>query len=425
MNRKNLVLITSGFPFDISESFLESEIKIISGNFEHIHIITQNTSSDKQRELPSNCSIHRINTNVNLKSIRFLLSSLISIFTCYFAKEIILHIKANHRLPTVSVLKDFFFVVCSGKIIYKSIKKVFKNEHLQCNDTILYSYWLEKHSFAAAKFLKKNKQCVGVSRAHNFDIYSWRVASGYQPLKWFYIKYLNAIYFCAEHGRNYFINNYLFDKKFISKLRINRLGVINDHDFKINVAKKNELFLVSCSYITKIKRINLIIKALSLIEDINIKWYHFGDNNSDKMIVDETKKMASSILSNKKNIVYEFKGAISNRELMRFYSENEIDIFINTSSIEGLPVSIMEAMSFGIPVIATNVGGSSEIVNKSNGILLSADPTEKEISIALNTLLKMSEKDFLIYRQNAFQTWQKHYNAKQNYNIFVEELSKL
>lgn len=46
-------------------------------------------------------------------------------------------------------------------------------------------------------------------------------------------------------------------------------------------------------------------------------------------------------------------------------------MFINVSSSEGLPVSIMEACSFGIPIIATNVGGTAEIVQAGvNGILL-------------------------------------------------------
>ena len=33
-------------------------------------------------------------------------------------------------------------------------------------------------------------------------------------------------------------------------------------------------------------------------------------------------------------------------------------VFLNVSSSEGVPVSIIEAMSFGIPCIATNVGGT-------------------------------------------------------------------
>ena len=44
-----------------------------------------------------------------------------------------------------------------------------------------------------------------------------------------------------------------------------------------------------------------------------------------------------------------------------------VDLFLTVSANEGIPVSIMEAQSFGIPVIATDVGGISEIVNNVNG----------------------------------------------------------
>ena len=48
-----------------------------------------------------------------------------------------------------------------------------------------------------------------------------------------------------------------------------------------------------------------------------------------------------------------------------------IDLFINTSSSEGVPVSIMEALSVGIPIIATDVGGTKEIVTKTTARIAS------------------------------------------------------
>ncbi len=51
------------------------------------------------------------------------------------------------------------------------------------------------------------------------------------------------------------------------------------------------------------------------------------------------------------------RGGISNAEVFQFYRDNKVDLFVNASTSEGLPVSIMEAISFGIPSIATNVGG--------------------------------------------------------------------
>ena len=58
-----------------------------------------------------------------------------------------------------------------------------------------------------------------------------------------------------------------------------------------------------------------------------------------------------------KNIRAEFKGRVLNKEVLKFYIDEVPDLFINLSSSEGIPMSIMEAMSCSIPVIATNNKG--------------------------------------------------------------------
>ena len=76
-----------------------------------------------------------------------------------------------------------------------------------------------------------------------------------------------------------------------------------------------------------------------------------------------------------------FMGYVPNVEIMQFMEESNVDVFINLSTSEGVPVSIMEAQSYGIPVIATNVGGTGEIIDKDNGILLSHAPHSKMLSL--------------------------------------------
>lgn len=49
----------------------------------------------------------------------------------------------------------------------------------------------------------------------------------------------------------------------------------------------------------------------------------------------------------------------------------EFDIFINTTNFDNTPVSVMEAMALGLPVISTNVGGIPYLINdKEDGILV-------------------------------------------------------
>lgn len=65
-----------------------------------------------------------------------------------------------------------------------------------------------------------------------------------------------------------------------------------------------------------------------------------------------------------------FEGTIANAEVYKYLAEH--NIFILMSDNEGLPISIIEAMRAGLPVISTNVAGIPETVD-DNGILLNLD----------------------------------------------------
>ncbi len=62
----------------------------------------------------------------------------------------------------------------------------------------------------------------------------------------------------------------------------------------------------------------------------------------------------------------EFAGIISNVE----WHLNESNLFLLTSDFEGLPLSVLEAMSCGLPVIATRAGGTVDILPPDAGILV-------------------------------------------------------
>lgn len=53
------------------------------------------------------------------------------------------------------------------------------------------------------------------------------------------------------------------------------------------------------------------------------------------------------------------------------------DVYLSASKTEGLPLSILEAMSCGLPIVATNAGGTKDIVkNGINGYVVGVDDTE-------------------------------------------------
>jgi glycosyltransferase involved in cell wall biosynthesis len=110
---------------------------------------------------------------------------------------------------------------------------------------------------------------------------------------------------------------------------------------------------------------------------------------------------------------------------MEYYRQNPVDVIVNVSESEGgSPVSIMEAVSCGIPAIATMVGGNPEIVSERNGILLRANPSPDEIAEAFFALLDNPE-DWRRKREGSRSVWQERYNAEQNFNAFANHLKML
>jgi glycosyltransferase involved in cell wall biosynthesis len=218
---------------------------------------------------------------------------------------------------------------------------------------------------------------------------------------------------CSRDGTKYLISKYGNPK---GKIKTVYLGT---RDYGTGSWIKQTLpCLVSCSRITEVKRIDRIIDALELLErqNIAILWMHIGGGEGLEALKRECQKRL-----NLSKIV--FTGNVPNTDVKDIYLTNNIDIFLNVSENEGLPISIMEAVSFGIPVIATDVGGTSEIVNDNiNGIMLKKDFTNEELVNAIRHFLFMANNDYLKMRANARRIWEERFKF-QNNSLYMLEIT--
>jgi glycosyltransferase involved in cell wall biosynthesis len=148
--------------------------------------------------------------------------------------------------------------------------------------------------------------------------------------------------------------------------------------------------------------------------DRRFQWTHVGDGPEREKI----EALAMSVLPS--NVTWRRLDYGGPQALMDFYRGDPIDVFVNTSASEGTPVSIMEAISCGMPVIATSVGGNVEIVGPSNGLLLSANPEPKEIAEAFNRVNELPE-----LRAGSRAKWEADYSARKNYERFATRLLEL
>ena len=173
--------------------------------------------------------------------------------------------------------------------------------------------------------------------------------------------------------------------------------------------------IASCSSIIAVKRIDLIIDVLSKLH-IPFLWIHLGDGE----LRGEMEKYACSKL---RSGAYEFLGYVDNEEISSIYEKYDVDFFLNLSDSEGVPVSIMEAMSMGIPAIARNVGGNREIIDGENGLLLKDTMYEQQIEQIVSKRFQKEEYEKLV--DASYDIWEQNYCDEENYKRFFDALAKI
>ncbi len=405
MKNKTIFILTSEFPFGNSETFLENEIPFLTQTFEKVIFVPSKISGENRGEKYS-IEILKIKDQFNNKN------RLKALFNTILIKEVLGLIFKNkfslYRFRTAwNYLTRAIFL--KSKIVdFIEFNKIKKNE------CVFYSYWLDEKSLAISMMNDGFKNNFKISRAHGWDIYEERHQGNYLPFRSQLIHRLSLISAISKNGMNY-IKSLSTSKNIDSKVKVSYLGTL---PISKNVNLRfNEDFitLLSISSLISLKRVELIINALSLVSNKKIKWIHIGDGPLKEKIIEE----ANIKLEKKVNITFEFKGHLANTDVRHFLASSSIDWFINVSETEGLPVTFMEVMSVGIPVIATNVGGVPEIVNSENGILIDKSFKIEELTLIFENLERNDSKE-----ENAYNTWKNKFDATINYKLFTNLLEQ-
>ena len=128
------------------------------------------------------------------------------------------------------------------------------------------------------------------------------------------------------------------------------------------VRDDNRFKIGSAGRLVGVKDFSLLIEIANMVhvKEKNIEFYIAGEGP-------EYNKLSSLISKYHLNNVVFLEGHIQN--MLPFYKK--LDVYINTSIHEGIPMTVLEAMDHGLPVIAPHVGGIPEIINNgSEGFLI-------------------------------------------------------
>ena len=398
MNKRTLYLFTNDYPFGHIENFLETEIEYLCNRFENVVIIPISGAGKPLRSVPSNCKV--------LQPIRHgKWNALLKGFSIrrfpYFIKEFFNKKVWRKRSRIRSFLTNVINVnnYLHSSHFKKLLKQVDKND-------VFYSYWGKVGTDLWPFMYGKAKL---VSRFHgDWDL--WGTCEDYAPFRNQIASVLDSAVFISEKGRKYFL-----DRWDVKNTCVYPLGTINE-GFVSKRSSDGIFRIVSCSAIYHVKRVDLIYQALQLIEDREIEWTHIGGGRGGKETEDviRLKEMVSHTRS---NVTINLLGPMSNEHVLNYYKNKPVDLFVNVSIIEGVPVSIMEAISYDIPVVATNVGATDEVVTPQSGELISPNPSPDEVK---NAILKALSSQY-----TPKEHWSNHFNAKKNYASWAQYLYDL
>lgn len=399
MPSKTLFLFTIAFPFENGETFLHNEFPYLVQQFEKIIIITS-AKKNNQTVLPEHVTVYSLdNILCGKNKKRFFLSNLRDIGTVLRTEYKMCASKTyflqNLRGYNSTLINSF---ICAEFI---STLKEFNR------DAVFYSFWMNNHALTLSILKMKNKINHFLFRVHGYDLILERWPHSYIAFQKTCHAYAGRILTVSKKSLDYFKKTYPGSHKAATSY----LGSA-EHGVNPYLPNAQLITLVSCSNVIPLKRLNLIIDILKNVK-VKVRWIHFGDG----YLMDYIKKYALSL---PENITYDFKGKVTQKELFDFYASQPIDFFINVSDSEGLPFTIIEACSFGIPVIATDAGGTAEIVKKNTGVLLPIEFNPEEISKYFNNYNHYPYKDQK-FREGIKSFWQSNFFAGIVYPRFINE----
>lgn len=412
--KKKLILLLDGYPFEPGEySFIRTELEKLVEHFA-VCILSVSPSSEQKMITDKRISVYHC---MRIFGIKEKLEAVVKfLFSRCGRGEIKRIIKSGEN-----IFGRFYDSIAYFSMAVQ-LRKYVKKNHIADGGELIYSYWFNPSCLA---FLMDKKSDPGrkvISRIHGYDLYNERNPHNRQPFREYMDETIDRLFFVADAGMEYYLAHWGRKEEVGNKYVVAPIGTV-DNGYarkKLSHAHRTVFHMVSCSHVIPLKRVSLIIEGLNLITDMEVRWTHFGMGSH----YEETVKYAKELLGDKENISYEMPGFVPVEEIMQYYARNCVDCFLTTSSTEGSPVSVQEAMSFGIPIIATAVGEIPNMI-EGNGILLSENPQPEDVSGAIKRLYYMSDEEKEKMQERSRELWEQKYNAEENAEKFADVLMRV
>lgn len=405
MTQLELVLFTNQFPYGIeSEPFLEAEISILAERFDRV-LILPSATRDTMRPIPPNIEVvtMRFATEPSIASRIAALGSPQAARTLWWSLRTPLDLARHLKAP-----RKYVDVLGRNILKYRELRQFIQQRRLE--DAVFYDFWLENTALALALLRRDGVIRTAVARAHNFEVFGVEYDGHPPPFRQAKAAGLDAVLPTSLAARAHLEACAPATR---GRMHLHRLGVLDPGVLVPEAEPDSPPLIVTCAILTVKKRVHLVPEALARL-DMPFRWVHIGDGPEMQRVVDAAERHLPAGS-------WEFVGQIPNHQVRQFYREHPVLVLLSLSESEGEPVSMMEALSYGVPVVACDVGGIRELVSHRTGVLLTRTATPDDIAAALRTVLVKGHFDASTIKEE----WRSRYDATTNYTAFATTLLEL
>ena len=389
-----------------------SSAKVLFDDISYIN--TSDLSNKKDVDQKSRIQFYCPN---KMESFLALVKSFIGVFSPLVFRDVKKCLR--EKGPSLKTIKQFIVEQYVHHRLLPIAKKKIKAG--KAEEMTVLSTWFAASAFTASKLKESYPSIKAVSLAHSYEILSIRNPFVKYMHNEYKHKCLDGVFFISYKIRDMYLEWFgvLLDE-LLKKTFVSYLGSKKESN-RLSPQSLGVFCICTCSRLIPLKRIDLLFDAIEDWDLCPIKWTHMGDGPLYSVLSERAAEVS------KKNplVEIEFTGRVSNERVKLFYASNSVDLFINLSEIEGLPISIMEAISYGIPVLATNVGGTCEIVVSETGYLAPKDISKDLVRKYLVEYYQLSDGDKKALRLSAYHYWEKHFNASENMTKLFEEIDRI
>lgn len=410
MTVENILYITHGFPYVREDVFSMDEFPYLFDKKCNIYIFPRLGA-------PSEPCIDVQNATIIDDFLNSRKSKILSLFSFSFFEllkaEILECLKYKKSFRIFPFFRSAAIALHAKNVFSRFISK----RSFEKTPITIYFFWYSEAVIGAYFIKKRFPQVRIVVRLHGGDLYPVQWTHGYIPFRYFRAQCADYFAPCSQHGVDFLISEG-FDP---AKVCVAYLGV-PPVDRLCPSSAAGELHLVSCSFVFSVKRLPLLVRSLHALAirhpEMRIVWHHIGDGTNEDS--QHLRNIAHEMLKCLDNFEYYFHGVLSTSEIRTYLAsaDTPLDCLVNVSESEGLPVSMMEAIAAGIPLIGTDVGGVHEIVNETTGKLLPQNFTIEEFIEAVRSIMLLKEPD---KRRHIVRFFSTYFNMEHNYSLFVKK----